>query len=731
MRLRFCALVAVLWLMLAGSAVPAQAHGYIIRAIPEDRAVLDRAPARAQYWFSEALEPRFSSISVRDSAGAVIASGAPDEDRPTLLEARLPPNLPDGAYVSELRIAFASDGHVITENRAFFVGEAGEIAAGINTGDPVVLEIVWRFLLTGGLLLLTGTLALYALVLVPAWGNPSHHAGLLPPRVMRRIHAVMLGALVIAALGQLVALVQQTMLFFNADPGRVFAEGLINVVRFSTRFGDVWNMRLIVLVVTSALLAAAVWFRDRDPALVRPFWSAAAWSSALALGTTSLASHAAGSLTLPWAAVFSDWLHLAAIALWLGGLAAFSLILPTALAPYAGDARRAALLAALNRFSPVAIVGLLLVIVSGAYSASNWVSAPQDIGSRYGLTLAIKVMLVGTLIAIAGLHHVALRPARYARFQALASRFGARTGSLRLEAVLGAVVLGAAAFLSATPVPEPEITGASLPAPTGTARVAGYDVSVTISPGGPGVNTVDVQAFRDGAPVVEAPEVQLVHPAQDRRSAWLPADPLEPGVFSSVSPDIDIPGTWLLLVDMPADDGRVLRAAFPADIRAEAAVIQARPPGVLQIGLLMALVCAVGYALWPLTRAGLRRLDKGAVPVTIGVLAVLAGIVVIVLGVVVSQNAASQFAALTRPLPEQVNPVVPDQGSLERGEMLFAGCAWPEAAVIELTRRLSRTSDDDLFAIVRDGRGELPACPARTDAERWDLVNFIRSLENR
>lgn len=731
MRLiRTWGVLTALCLLLAAFAAPASAHGYIIRAIPEDRAVLERAPVRVQYWFSEALEARFSGISVRDSSGAIIATGLPDPERPTLLEARLPAGLPDGAYISELRIAFASDGHVITDNRAFFVGEAGQAAAGIATGDPVFLEIVWRFLLTGGMLLLTGALALYALVLAPAWGNPAHRAGLLPPRVMRRLNAVLLGALGIAALGQLIALLQQTMLFFNADLGRVFAEGLFNVVRFSTRFGDVWNMRLIVLVVTGALLAAAVYFRDREPTLVRPFWSAAAWSSALALGTMSLASHASGSLMLPWAAVFSDWLHLAAIALWLGGLAAFSLVLPVALAPYAGDTRRAALLAALNRFSPVAVVGLLLVITSGSYSASNWVSAPDEIGTRYGLTLGIKIILVGTLVGLAGLHHMALRPAQYARFQAIAERFGARSGSLRLEAVLGAVVLGAAAFLSATPVPEPEITGASLPAPTGSVIVDAYDITMTLSPGGPGVNTIDVQVISNGAPADVSVMTQLVLPSADRRGEWQTADPLEAGLYSAASASIDQAGTWLLLVDVTDAAGETIRAAFPADIRAEASVIQSRSPGLIQLGLLMAVVCAVGYGLYPLGRAGFRRLDKGAVPVTIGVLAVLAGVIVVALGIVVSQNAASQFAALTNPPPGQVNPVLPDQASLQRGEALFAGCAWDETARIELVRRLDRTTDDALFMTVRDGRSNLPACATSDDASRWDIVNYIRSLES-
>ena len=115
-----CALIP-LWLCL--SAFVAGAHGYIVRAIPADRSTLERPPTRLQYWFSEDLEPRFSEIHLRDQAGAVIASGGVDEANHALLTLRVPAGLPDGAYVVELRPAFASDGHVIAESRVFFVGE--------------------------------------------------------------------------------------------------------------------------------------------------------------------------------------------------------------------------------------------------------------------------------------------------------------------------------------------------------------------------------------------------------------------------------------------------------------------------------------------------------------------------------------------------------------------------------------------------------------------------------
>ncbi|MBL8145111.1 MAG: copper resistance protein CopC, partial [Anaerolineae bacterium] len=202
-------LVGVL-LGLFALAAPALAHGFIIRAIPEDRAALERAPLRVQVWFSEPLEPEFSQITVSNAAGEVIAAANAGPEEPALLAVRLPPGLPDGAYSVDMRIAFASDGHVINERRVFFVGEAGEMAGSAASDAVVPLEVVWRALSLGGALVLFGAGALYALVLVPAWGSPSYAAGLLPPRVMTALDAVMLGALLTVLAGSLLALLQQT-----------------------------------------------------------------------------------------------------------------------------------------------------------------------------------------------------------------------------------------------------------------------------------------------------------------------------------------------------------------------------------------------------------------------------------------------------------------------------------------------------------------------------------------
>jgi putative copper export protein/methionine-rich copper-binding protein CopC len=713
----------------------AAAHGYLIRAIPDDSAVLEHSPARVQYWFSEPLEPAFSSLTVRDTAGAIIATGGTSAQNPNVLETRLPLDLPDGAYISDLRLAFASDGHVIAESRVFFVGDAvSGVQGSAGSSAPEPLEIIWRTALLSALILLLGAYALYALVLVPAWGSPTYPFGNLPPRVMKALNIILIAALAAAFGANILALLQQSMAFFGADLGRVLSEGLFTVVRTSTRFGTIWNARMIILIGIAALHGASLYFRDRQPALVRPFWTANAWGAALALGTMSVTSHAAGATLLPWAALFTDWLHLLGVALWAGGLAALALILPVALQPYHGEARRRALLAALNHFSPLAAACLILVIATGIFSAAVWITAPQDVTTRYGITLALKLFLVMALIGVAALHHAALRPERYQRFSGLAQRFGVRLMSLRLEVVLAMFVVISAAILSATPVPTP-VTSVSTAAPSETIEQDDTTVTMTISPGGTGVNTYDVVILRDGVPQDDlSVRVQMVNPLLDKRSAWLIAESASDGLYISASNDLDVAGDWLTILEISGNNSALpyQRLVYEWTISPDAAVSLSRPPSLLNLLALVGVIVAGLFALFPLLRIGYRKLDKRAMPVAVALGASAAGVAVIIIGLGAAQSVSSQYQALTNPPPSVVNAVLPDTGSLLRGQALFqSACGWDALGGdwIELTRRLERMRDEALYAAIVRGWASLPACGANfTENQRWDIVNYVRSV---
>ena len=121
------ALIAGALLALASGA---EAHSTLVRATPAARSTVKAAPDRIQLWFSERLEPAYSSASVwladqRVDRGDAAVSA---QDKKLLTVAL--PALAPGKYVVRYRV-LSVDGHVVEGTVPFTVGSgpAGSGAA--------------------------------------------------------------------------------------------------------------------------------------------------------------------------------------------------------------------------------------------------------------------------------------------------------------------------------------------------------------------------------------------------------------------------------------------------------------------------------------------------------------------------------------------------------------------------------------------------------------------------
>jgi copper transport protein len=727
-----------LLLLILMSVGPVAAHGYLVRAIPADRSVLERAPTRLQYWFSESLEPRFSKINVRDVKGNIVATGGVDPNNLTALVVQIPPGmLPDGAYVVELGTAFASDSHSVVESRVFFVGDVVNDVQGI-AANPYAqpFEIVWKTLLILSTFLLFGIYATYVLVLVPVWGSAQHPLGLLPPRLIQRLHVLVVIGIALAFVANILALIQQTMAFFNVDFMTAVSTDMWGIVRTSSRAGDVWTLRMILLIML-AVLHGSVWYSRKEwPHLLYPTWLGNVWLVALIIGLQAVTSHAAGALTQPWIAIAMHWTHALSAAFWVGGIAVFVLILPTALQPYDGDERQQALVVLMRAFSWLIVGVVALVIASGIYNALNWFYGPQDVATTYGVTLLLKVLMVVLLLAFGAMHYLALNPDRRAKISSWVQRLAPRRSlslfSLRWESLVGAVVLTTAAVLSATPIPQPLLVQDESPALTGTQIVNDVSVSLSVAPGVPGINTFDIVVERDGQPVTDAVvEIQLVLPERDERTRWTAAEQVEQGLYVWASDAIERVGQWSFLVDVTEASGTRTRAAFQWPIAADPTLI--RPLSPLQIIALVLVVAAAGWVLWPSAKATAARLDWNPKVVFVAASAiVLSGLVLGIAGQFLADQ-QSRTEEMLNPLPQIINPTLPDAASLQRGEALYkASCNLWETSTdfTGLLRQLDFLRDDALYRIPVQGWRTIPACTAPLDEmQTWDVVNYLRSLQ--
>src|SRR5216110_1500909 len=120
---------------LFAAAAGARAHAFLDRAEPRVGSTVRTAPAEVKLWFTERLEPAFSSVQVVNEAGQRVdrADGAVDPSSPALLRTTLVPLSP-GRYQVIWRVV-SVDTHVI----------AGELAThGVRATPDEVQRAEWR-----------------------------------------------------------------------------------------------------------------------------------------------------------------------------------------------------------------------------------------------------------------------------------------------------------------------------------------------------------------------------------------------------------------------------------------------------------------------------------------------------------------------------------------------------------------------------------------------------------
>ena len=102
---------------------PALAHAMLDHASPRVGSSLPSAPREVTLWFTQKLEPAFSTIEVRSESGAVMSSGKAQLDRgdPTQLHVALKPLSP-GTYKVIWRV-LSVDTHRTQGDFMFRVGQ--------------------------------------------------------------------------------------------------------------------------------------------------------------------------------------------------------------------------------------------------------------------------------------------------------------------------------------------------------------------------------------------------------------------------------------------------------------------------------------------------------------------------------------------------------------------------------------------------------------------------------
>jgi copper transport protein len=159
-----------------------------------------------------------------------------------------------------------------------------------------------------------------------------------------------------------------------------------------TRFGVVWTVRVVLLLLLVAFLRA--WSQREAPWERTGAWVAVGVLAAGLALTPPLGGHAAAG-PHPGVGAAIGVLHFSAAAVWFGGL----VLLGTCALPHADDE----LLAALPRFSSVAFTAMVVTVVTGILQGWRQLGSVQAVwDTGYGRLLVAKVAAFVVLIAVAG-----------------------------------------------------------------------------------------------------------------------------------------------------------------------------------------------------------------------------------------------------------------------------------------------------------------------------------------
>ncbi|MGY1814398.1 copper resistance CopC/CopD family protein [Blastococcus sp. SYSU D00820] len=579
----------LLALLLAGwlaagvvTAGPAAAHAELVSTDPGEGASLAQVPGEVTLEFSEAVSLGAGYARVLDSGGERVDTGTAAVDGATLT-IPLRDGLPEDGYLVTYRV-ISADSHPIAGAFSFAVGDAGLVAADVAASaedptDPVVAAAlpVARWIGFAGLALAVGVPAVVALCWPAGWRSAR----------LRRMTAAGLGAVLG---GAVVSFLLQGPYAAAAGIGSAFDPALLRATADS-ELGLALLLRC-GLAAALAVVLVPVLRRGAEPGQQR-LAVGGVLAAALVLTTSAVGHPVAG----PWPAlaVAATTVHVAAMVVWLGGLAA---LLGGVLR---SDAPAGELAAALPPFSRIAAAAVTALVVTGVVQSVREVGSPAAlVSTTYGRVLLAKLAVIALLLAAAGISRVwvqqhlgvhrrpagrrrvtahafaatggpataadgeapeEVRAAAAARAEEQARGAGAERSALRrsvlVELGLGAVVLALSAVLVGSPparATAAQPVDVTLPLES-TAGEAG-NVQVSLDPARPGANTLHVYLF-DTAGQLAQPEdirVTLTEPEQEIGPLELELEPAGPGHYVGDGVSVPGAGTWTLSVSVRLDD---------------------------------------------------------------------------------------------------------------------------------------------------------------------------------
>ena len=528
------AIAGAAWLSMPSAA----AHGFLESSDPVDGAVLEEPPDAITLRFTEAPNPTLSSVRVVGQDDRLMEAGPPeatgDDDRAI----RFPlEELSRGVYSVEWRVVSSVDGHLSAG--AFVFGVRASPFALAPQGPPApqtpgvsAVEGTGRSLFLIGLALMVGAAVVGLAVFAQAVSS------------VRRLVLV----------GFVMALVGVGMLAVAlANAADI---GLAALLDTPVGRSLVWR---VVGVAAAAGGVAATLVRSGRARMIGLGIVAA--GAAGAMYAESASGHAAAAASLPLLRVISQWVHIAAVGVWVGGLVA--LLAGIRGAPSEEKSR------AIRRFSATAAITLGVVAATGVVRAFNELEEWNDLfDSTYGRVVLLKIVLLVLLLVLGGINRYRNVP------RSTSSLTGLRRASWAEVTVAAGVIVAGGLLASlapprsiAAPPPPSSATGASVVVVGSQGDV---EVELEVSPGFPGRNRflARVTDARSGDPVsAQAIALRFRYLDASGQESSLDLEREEQGLYVGIGSNLNEAGHWAVDV-VAAEDGVTVPVVMATRCRA-------------------------------------------------------------------------------------------------------------------------------------------------------------------
>jgi copper transport protein len=553
-------------------ATSASAHAELIGTSPAWGVQLAEAPARIELRFSEGVEIALGAIRVFDSDSRQVnvpaASHFGDDTvvavelNPPSTDRLSPPPSPwaSGQYAVAWRVV-SDDGHPLSGAFLFTVGADGggadpEFLATVLARDGRdatvrALVSISRVSTYAGLSILLGGLA-FLLWCWPA-GAARGPSGDERSASRRRVGAVLWTAGALALIASLAQIALQGAYATGRGLGAAFEPSLWRAVS-ETRTGRAWLVRSIAI---AALMVAAA---TRSRLSHRSWQGATATASLVVLVSVAFGGHGANGRA-PRLGTVTTVVHVAAAAIWIGGLA----MLLVALLDHAanndrgatdGNDNRAERSTVALRFSRLATWTVAGVAVTGVVQALRQVGSVDALTStNYGKLLMLKVAIVALVIITAAVSRRLVR-----------SSNATPAGSLRWT--VGSELIGVAAVLVLTSLlvnTAPAVAARAKPFAATVFR-GDRSVSITVEPGRVGLNDIHITLTSASGSFEAASAItaQLTLPARGFGPLEVPLQSAGPNHAIASGVSLTLAGNWRL--EIAARYGEFTEVRFAVDV---------------------------------------------------------------------------------------------------------------------------------------------------------------------